>query len=265
MQAEEFYRNIQQKVSEADLEEAAFPAWDRHDVWQRIEQKQSKRKQPFMWWKAAAASIVLLGGMGIYFYTNTEKPVNQASNDTILSTQPNVTQTTKSTQFLTKNNLEISHAVQRSIQKQTSQLNNLTTTDEIAVVTESIRPEEVKNEVAAIEPTGATTEMPKVETTTSEQGFRFIPFQSFAERRAAPPKRERVAILEIPDDEEEYNQNQRREKRGGLLTLFTRKINKKSTEIDEELPSVGGRPNKVWAFVKESLKNETMAVDTTGR
>jgi hypothetical protein len=50
-----------------------------------------------------------------------------------------------------------------------------------------------------------------------------------------------------------------------LVARLGRKIGKKGTEPAEELPSINNKPNKVWAFVKESFKNETMAADSTNR
>ena len=52
MQAEKFYNEIQQKIDQINSE----PEWDKSEIWQRIEQKQGKRKTPFVWWQAVAAT-----------------------------------------------------------------------------------------------------------------------------------------------------------------------------------------------------------------
>lgn len=287
MKTEEFYKKIQEKVGETEMDfEREFPfgkssfqespfgdsqflEWNKQDVWQRIEQKQTKRKKPFVWWQAAAASIVLLGGLGIYFYTN--ETVSIAHNEVIkeqtptISTQPTLNPTTtESTQLLAngnnrKNNVVSAMAIskeQNTQQLETSPDNENGVNDEPTVAVN-----ETPNNVSLSE-----TESNTAQQTPANDNYRFVPYQGFVEKRVAPQRRERVAILEIPDDEEDYNQAPRKEKKNGLVARLGRKLGKKGTETNEELPAVNsGKPNKVWAFVKESFKNETMAADSTNR
>lgn len=94
MKTEEFYKKIQDKVGETEMDferefpfgKSSFPEsrfgesssleWNKQDVWQRIEQKQTKRKKPFVWWQAAAASVVLAGWFGYVFL----QPKNRHNN-----------------------------------------------------------------------------------------------------------------------------------------------------------------------------------------
>lgn len=287
MKTEEFYKKIQEKVGETEMDfEREFPfgkssfqespfgdsqflEWNKQDVWKRIEQKQTKRKKPFVWWQAAAASVVLLGGLGMYFYTN--ETALTAHNEVIkeqtptISTQPTLNPTTtESTQLLANGNTPKNNVVspiaiskeQNTQQLETSPDNENGVTDEPTVAVN-----ETPNNVSLSE-----TESNTAQQTPANDNYRFVPYQGFVEKRVAPQRRERVAILEIPDDEEDYNQAPRKEKKNGLVARLGRKLGKKGTDPNEELPAVNsGKPNKVWAFVKESFKNETMAADSTNR
>lgn len=286
MKTEEFYKKIQEKVGETEMEfEREFPfgkssfqespfgdsqflEWNKQDVWQRIEQKQTKRKKPFVWWQAAAASVVLLGGLGMYFYNNetaitTHNQVIKEQNPTI-STQPTLNPTTtESTQLMVnngshKNNVERAMTMSKEQTTQALETNlneeNLETEETVVAVNEA------QNNVSS-----SQTESNTAQQTPASDNYRFVPYQGFAEKRVTPQRRERVAILEIPDDEEDYNQAPQKEKKNGLVARLGRKIGKKGVEPAEELPSINNKPNKVWAFVKESFKNETMTADSTNR
>ncbi len=285
MKTEEFYKKIQEKVGETEMEferefpfgkssfqespfgESQFLEWNKQDVWQRIEQKQTKLKKPFVWWQAVAASVVLLGGLGMYFYNN-ETAVT-AHNEVIkeqiptISTQPTLNPTTESTQLMAnngnhKNNVVRAMAMSKEQTTQSLETNlneeNLETEETVVAVNET------QNNVSSSE-----TESNTAQQTPTNDNYRFVPYQGFVEKRVVPQRRERVAILEIPDDEEDYNQAPRKEKKNGLVARLGRKIGKKGVEPAEELPSINNKPNKVWAFVKESFKNETMAADSTNR
>jgi hypothetical protein len=102
----------------------------------------------------------------------------------------------------------------------------------------------------------------KTETTIADNATTFVANPNLLDKRITQ-KRERIAILEIPDDES-YNMP-RKEKKNGLLARLTKKVNKIGAEPSEELPSINNKPNRVWAFVKESFKNETMTIDSTER
>lgn len=286
MKTEEFYKKIQEKVGETEMEferefpfgkssfqespfgESQFIEWNKQDVWQRIEQKQTKRKKPFVWWQAAAASVVLLGGLGMYFYNN--ETVLTAHNQVIkeqiptISTQPTLNPTPESTQLMVnhgnhKNYVERPMAMSK---EQTAQpLETNPNEENLEIEEPTVAVNETQNSVSSNE-----TEIANTQQTPVSDNYRFVPYQGFVEKRVAPQRRERVAILEIPDDEEDYNQAPRKEKKNGLVARLSRKIGKKGTEPNEELPAVNnGKPNKVWAFVKESFKNETMAADSTNR
>ena len=128
-----------------------------------------------------------------------------------------------------------------------------------------VEPKKVDSEVQKIvvneEKTVAVSEPISSENLVQETTF--VAHPALLEKRI-PKKRERVAILEIPEDNEAYN-IAKKEKKNGFLTRLTRKKGKNNSEENDELPSLNAKPNKVWAFVKESFKNETMAVDSTNK
>lgn len=285
MKTEEFYKEIQEKIGETEMEferefpfgkssfqespfgESQFFEWNKQDVWQRIEQKQTKPKKPFVWWQAVAASVVLLGGLGMYFYSN--KTALTAHNEVIkeqistISTQITLNSTTESTQLMAnngnrKNNVARAMAVSKNLT--TQQLASSPNKENLVTEEPAVAVNETQNNVSSNE-----TEVTNTQQTPASDNYRFVPYQGFIEKRVAPQRRERVAILEIPDDEEEYNQAPRKEKKNGLVARLSRKTGKRNQETNEELPSINNKPNKVWAFVKESFKNETMTADSTNR
>lgn len=287
MKTEEFYKKIQEKVGETEMEferefpfgessfqessfgESQFLEWNKQDVWQRIEQKQTKRKKPFVWWQAVAASVVLLGGLGMYFYNQKTDitPNNQAVNNLnpTISTQPTLNPTTtESTQLMANNDNRKNNVVKvmAITNKPTAEqvISSISNEENLVAEKPAVAVNEAQNNVSANE-----NEVKTNQQTPASDNYRFVPYQGFVEKRVAPQRRERVAILEIPDDEEDYNQAPRKEKKNGLVARLSRKIGKKGAEPAEELPSINNKPNKVWAFVKESFKNETMAADSTNR
>lgn len=286
MKTEEFYKKIQEKIGETEMEfekefpfgkssfqespfgESQFLEWNKQDVWQRIEQKQTKRKKPFVWWQAVAASVVLLGGLGIYFSNQKTNitTTNQAINNTnpTISIQSTVNPTTKSTQLLADNDNRKNNVV-----KAMATINKPTTEQVITPISDEKYLVE-KEPAVAINETQNSISKNESEVNTNQQtpandNYRFVPYQGFVEKRVVPQRRERVAILEIPDDEEDFNQTPQKEKKNGLVARLGRKLGKKGVEPAEELPSINNKPNKVWAFVKESFKNETMTSDSTNR
>ncbi len=264
MQTEEFYKHIQQKINEPDFEsEPMFLAWNQNQTWQRIEQKQGSNKPRFVWFRAAA-SIVLVGGICVYFNSPKlfQTPNSQAFNkkSTALSIQENTTKSTQTianNQALNGNNERLEYNFVPN-----GELNRTPNVERILVETEfvpnntNIRVEELKE---------ITENQPQVldyESITPKETFEgFVPIQRFIEKRT-PQKRERIAILEIPEDDDSYGTSSKPKKRG-LLARLSRKTEKLSIEPAEELPAIGGKPNKIWAFVKESFKNETMTTDST--
>lgn len=264
MKPEEFYSKIQEKVDQTNFE----PDWNKNEIWQRIEQKQKKRKVPFVWWQAVAASVVLLGGLSMYFYNQKTDTItnNQAVNNInpTISTQSTLNPTTKSTQLLAdddnhKNNVVKGMAITNKLT--TEQVIIPASNEENLMVEESaVVVNEARNSVSTNE-----NEVNTSQQTPASDNYRFVPYQGFVEKRVTPQRRERVAILEIPDDDEDYNQAPRKEKKNGLVARLSRKVGKKGVEPAEELPAINGKPNKVWAFVKESFKNETMTADSTNK
>ncbi|MFN3488866.1 MAG: hypothetical protein ACK4YV_07020 [Emticicia sp.] len=267
MKTEEFYGKIQEKIDQTNFE----PDWNKSEIWQRIEQKQTKRKTPFVWWQAVAASIVLLGGVGMYFYnqktdiTTNNQVVNKQNSD--ISTKSSLNPTTESTQLLAdndnrKNNVAKEMAMtNKPIAKQlTSSMSSMSNEENLVAEEPAVAVNEAQNSVSANE-----NEVKTNQQTPANDNYRFVPYQGFVEKRVAPQRRERVAILEIPDDEENYNQSPQKEKKNGLVARLSRKIGKKGVEPAEELPAINSKPNKVWAFVKESFKNETLTADSTNR
>ncbi len=287
MKTEEFYKKIQDKVGETEMDferefpfgKSSFPEsrfgesssleWNKQDVWQRIEQKQTKRKKPFVWWQAAAASVVLLGGLAMYFYNQkTDITTNNQAINTLnpaISTQSTLNPTTtESTQLMAtngnrKNN--VVSAMAMSKEQPAQQLEISPNQENLEIEEPTVAVNETQNNVSPNE-----TEPTAAQQTPANEPYRFVPYQGLVEKRVAPQRRERVAILEIPEDEEDYNQAPRKEKKNGLMARLSRKTGKRNPEMNEELPAVNnGKPNKVWAFVKESFKNETMAADSTNR
>ncbi len=287
MKTEKFYKKIQDKVAETEIDferefpfgKSSFPEsrfgesssleWNKQDVWQRIEQKQTKRKKPFVWWQAAAASVVLLGGLAMYFYNQkTDITTNNQAINTLnpaISTQSTLNPTTtESTQLMAtngnrKNN--VVSAMAMSKEQPAQQLEISPNQENLEIEEPTVAVNETQNNVSPNE-----TEPTAAQQTPANEPYRFVPYQGLVEKRVAPQRRERVAILEIPEDEEDYNQAPRKEKKNGLMARLSRKTGKRNPEMNEELPAVNnGKPNKVWAFVKESFKNETMAADSTNR
>jgi hypothetical protein len=232
MQAEKFYKNIQQKVNEYDFQ-PELSDWNKQDVWQRIEQKQVKPKTPFVWWQAAAAILILMGSFAYFNSENLFKDTdNQAFEKTknTISTQESFANITKST----------------PIKKQQYSAFTQTTTFQ-----NSFQESKSMNSVAKNETTPATLAEP--ENLTNNEINVPITEQSVVMQNKS------IDILEIPEDDELANIPRKENKKG-----FLARLNKKTSK-NEELPSINGKPNKVWAFVKESFKNETMNTDSTNR
>lgn len=264
MQTEEFYKKIQEKVDQTNFESD----WNKNEIWQRIQQKQTKRKKPLVWWQAAAASVILLGGLGMYFYNQktdiaTKNQIVNNLNPTI-STESSLNPTTKSKQLMIANNDNPKNNVVKvmatSKEQSTQQFETKPNKANLKTEEPTLGANKAQNNDSPSETLSNTAQQ-----TPASDNYRFVPYQGFVEKRVAPQRRERVAILEIPDDEDDYNQVPRKEKKNGLVARLRRKIGKKGVNPAEELPSINNKPNKVWAFVKESFKNETMAIDSTNR
>ncbi len=254
MEEKKFYKEIQQKIDQTDFE----PEWNRSEVWQRIEQGNSKKKPLFTWWKAAAASIALLGVFGAYFLKNIKQTTDYqlvTNNEVISKPQAIIPISTKLTQKVFAKTKVISQSFNEK--KAIGELPQIAV--EMAIVEPKIiektlteKPAIAVNEEKVITPN---------EPLFSEKSTTFIANPAILEVKI-PKKKERIAILEIPEDDETYT-IQKKEKRKGYAARLARKMGKFNTQENEELPSINGKPNKVWAFVKESFKNETMVADST--
>jgi hypothetical protein len=249
MLAEEFYKKIQERVDQTNFESD----WNKNEIWQRIEQKQTKRKKPFVWWQAVAASVLILGGLGFYFYNQKAETTtnNQAVNYLNLTNlaKPTLNSASKSIRLMANNENRKNNVVKVMSESNQQSAKQLTPNPSENNLTNN-QPNEIQNDVSTNE-----TEIANNQKTPTSDNYRFVPYQGFVEKRVAPQRRERIAILEIPDDEEDYNQAPQKEKKNGLVARLSRKIGKKGVEPTEELPSINNKPNKVWIFVKESLKH----------
>lgn len=269
MQAEKFYKNIQQKVNEYDFQ-PELSDWNKQDVWQRIEQKQVKPKTPFVWWQAAAAILILAGSFTYFnsenFFKNTDNQAFEKNKNTI-STQESFANITKSTQKTKQQYSAFTQTttIQNSFQESKSM--NSAAENETTPTTLSEPKNLASNEVnVSITEQSAITENKSIDTPNSENVAKentFVPNKALLAVKV-PSKRERIAILEIPEDDDAYNMP-RKENRKGFFARLTRKMNNSGSEKNDELPSINGKPNKVWAFVKESFKNETINTDSTNR
>lgn len=259
MQAEKFFKEIQQKIDQTDFE----PTWNRTEVWQRIEQKQGKRKTPFVWWKAIAASVILVGGISIYFLKNNTIDIDNqtvAVKKSIINSQINIPNIAKSTQAISLQTPTISRSNKSQTIAIVAPKNELVAGFNKSIISEKTITEE--QVLPAIEEKTMATNAPILSDGTTQETT-FIAHPALLEKRL-PKKRERVAILEIPEDDESYN-IPKKEKSKGFMARLTRKKGKNNIEENNELPSLNAKPNKVWAFVKESFKNETMVVDSTDK
>lgn len=261
MQAEEFYNKIRENLDNSDF----TPEWNKSEVWQRIERKDEKKSLSF-WWKAMAASIVLVSLFGGYLLiedrnTITSNPnvKNQDATESARLSSPEMSiasplgETPKSTTTTPANRL-----VQKRIIKPVNEVEP----QEIAV--NEVPNEEFKDMVTT---EGGEQEFSYNNVTSRNEPALVRPvmfdapiiFRSnkVAEKpAAAPAKRERVAILEIPEDQEDYviAPKEKRKKRHERLA---KQVEKTPEATDPN------KPNKIWAFVKQSFKNETMPADST--
>ena len=249
MEEKKFYNKIQERIDQNDFD---FD-WNQEEIWQRIEQKNQK-KTPFLtWWKAAAASIVLLGGIGLYFSgKNTQIADNQVvKKNKVIAKSQNIA--LASTKFAQQVSVKKAGVLQGFESKKV--INKI---PEIGTLAAIIEPQIIEKSDGAKQETSLIEEKTVVTNEPSflEKSSTFVANPAILEVRI-PKKKERIAILEIPEDDETYA-IQKKEKRKNYAARMARKMNKTT----DELPSINGKPNKVWAFVKESFKNEIMAADS---
>lgn len=261
MQAEEFYSKIRENLDNSDFS----PEWDKSEVWQRIERKDEKKRTSF-WWGAVAASIVMISLFGGYLLFQDSK---------VITSKPNVRNqlATRSTQLILP---ETAAPITETPEKTVTNSSNRPIRQRVNLPVNEVQTEQiVENEVPNEEfDNMVTTEGGEQEfsynnvTSRNEPAFVrpvnfdapiiFRPSKTAEKTTAAvaPAKRERVAILEIPEDQADYviAPKEKKKKRNERLA---RQVEKTPEATDPN------KPNKIWAFVKQSFKNETMPADST--
>lgn len=263
MQTEEFYRKVHEKIERTEFS-PDFLEWNQESVWARIEQKKEaeKPKTVFVWWRSSIAASIALATLvagGYFLLKNNDTQsvaVSQTQRGYVAKSAelPLAETTNKNFQEVKKSEVQAS--------KQTSEFpNNTLTENERALVDlENVQyPEIAETSVAASEihkhplpattiiaadsPTETILETPKIHT-------ELVDSQPFV----APPKFERTVILDIPDTEE-YNRFQRTEKKTFFARLF-KQVGKFNTEGTVDWEELNVKPNRIWAYVKESMKTE---------
>lgn len=259
MQTEEFYNKIRENLDNSDF----TPEWNKSEIWERIEWKDEKKSISF-WWKAVAASIAMASLVGGYLLIEDKRTItsnpyvkNQVATESAQPILPETaTSLTKIPESATPN------ASSRPVQKRIVQPVN-------EIEPEAIAENEVPNEEFD---NIVTTEDGEQEfsynnvTSRNEPAFVrpvifdapmiFRPNKATEKPVATPAKRERVAILEIPEDQEDYviAPKDKKKKRHERLA---KQVAKTPEATDPN------KPNKIWAFVKQSFRNETIPADST--
>ncbi len=259
MQAEEFYSKIRENLDNSDF----TPEWNKSEVWQRIEKKDEKKTTSF-WWGASAAGIVMASLFGGYLLIEDR---NTITSDPYVKKQV----ATKSAQLISP---ETDLPVAKMPEKTIVIKSNRRVQPGVLQAVNELQPQQIaENEVPTEEYSNiVTTEGGEQEfsynnvTSRNEPAFVrpvifdapiiFRPNKTAEKAASAPVKRERVAILEIPEDQEDYviAPKEKKKKRNERLA---KQVEKTPEATDPN------KPNKIWAFVKQSFKNETMPADST--
>ncbi|RFS17627.1 hypothetical protein [Emticicia sp. C21] len=261
MQAEEFYNKIRENLDNSDF----TPDWNKSEVWQRIEQKDEKKKLSF-WWGAVAASIVLVSLFGGYLLledrnTITSNP-NVKNQDATKSARPVLPETTTATPLAeTPENITTTSS-NRPVQKRV--IRPVYEVEPQQIAENEVPNEEFDNMVTteggeqefSYDNVTSRNEPAFVRPVIFDAPIIFRPNKVADKPATAPVKRERVAILEIPEDHEDYviAPKEKKKKRHERLA---KQVEKTPEATDPD------KPNKIWAFVKQSFKNETMPADST--
>lgn len=261
MQAEEFYNKIRENLDNSDF----TPDWNKSEVWQRIERKDEK-KTPSFWWGVVAASIVLVSLFGGYLLiedrnTITSNP-NVKNQDATKSTRLNSPE--KVTAIPLAETPENTNTIPSTRPTQRRTIQPVNEAEPQPIAENEVPNEEFDNMVTTA---GGEQEFSYNNVTSrNEPAFVhpvifdapiiFRPNKVAEKPAVAPAKRERVAILEIPEDHEDYviAPKEKKKKRHERLA---RQVEKTPEATDPN------KPNKIWAFVKQSFKNETMPADST--
>lgn len=266
MQTENFYSKIRENLENYDF----TPEWDKSQVWERIEQKQGKKAKQVLW-KAVAAGIVLVSLTGGYLLFNS------SSNALADNAQPKKTANAKSTRPIPVKTPVNESVAEESVEKESGAFAGLNThkkrhqpldeNQQTVPEGSEIANEEFDNLVTTEEGEQefsynnitSRNEPAYVRPVNFDAPIIFRPNKP-AERPATAAtttaKRERVAILEIPEDEEDYVIAPKEKKKNRHARL-TKQVEKTPEATDPN------KPNKIWAFVKQSFKNETMPADST--
>ena len=265
MQTENFYSKIRENVENSDF----TPEWDKSQVWQRIEQKQGKKTKP-VWWKAIAAGIILVslaGGYALFDNSSNVLADNaQSKKSTNAESTLPVSVETPVNEFVAAESAERElrvfvganmhknrhqpldenqQAVPQENEIANEEFDNLVTTEE-GVQEFSYNNITSRNEPAYVRPVNFDAPIIFRPNKPTEKPV----------TAATPAKRERVAILEIPEDEEDYVIAPKEKKKNRHARL-AKQVEKTPEATDPN------KPNKIWAFVKQSFKNETMSADST--
>ncbi|MCU0327166.1 MAG: hypothetical protein MUF45_18360 [Spirosomaceae bacterium] len=243
MQQEDFYRKIQEKINHLETNSE----WNKDDVWRRINRQEAvvvaapKRN---LWTFAAAASIVVALGFGLIVMEQTDKgqvvsenTVNNNTVKSIASSEVIENQYSKENVIQSKALVVDNRGITPNENLTTSTVENNTNEPIIQVnPKDNVENSNIENSVTAVvQNTETPTEESRnvvAETRNEEQPATEVQFQGG-----------KVVVLNIPVAEEE----DRGKKKKNVLT----KIFKKDGNKPE-------RSDKIWAFVKESFKNDSI-------
>lgn len=255
MQTEEFYNKIRENLDNSDF----TPEWNKSEVWQRVEQRRQK-KSPSIWWKMMAASIVVVGLLNGYLLLRQKPVIVNAS----VPQQP----VTKSTQVPSSEKpVAASQQAQTPVSRNTPHKRLMRPVNEEndnnALVESELPNEEFDNMITT---EGGEQEFSYTDITTRnepafvrpvifEAPIIFRPKVTDKNVAPAPAKRERVAILEIPEDQQDYVIAPKEKKKSRQARL--------AKQVQKTPETSDPKPSKIWAFVKQSFKNETAPADST--
>lgn len=244
MQQEDFYRKIQEKMNHLE----SNSEWNKEDVWRRINRQESAvvvARKRNLWVYAAAASVIIALGIGLVVMNQTDEKQfvseNTRSNNTEKSIEPSEV-------------IENQNPKEDVIQNKTLVVSNqnITPNENLATSTVNGGNVEQTSQISSKESVENTTAVESVATTVAQNVE--TPAEEPKHTIAEPKNEEqpaveaqfqggKVVVLNIPVAEEE----DRGKKKKNVLT----KIFKKDSNKPE-------RTDKIWAFVKESFKNDSI-------
>lgn len=238
MQQEDFYKAIQEKLNLLETNSD----WNKDAVWNRINRQEEVKviKKSNKWFYfGAAASVAVVSLISVWILNNNNSQItdNQSIVNDKLVVLP--IQKTEIKETISKQKIEL------EVQKESNiKLNS--ETPEIVKVPEQIV--ENKIEQASIPKNEVIETTQIVQNQPVEKQTEVSPNQETEEdhydRKLVKPVQNRVVVLNIPVAEEEND-------RGKQKKSLVGRIFKKDKEKTE-------RSDKIWAFVKESFKNESI-------